>query len=747
MIIRKTRFNRRIPSRLLLGLLASIFLLGTVDAGEKTERFWRDLERKYEGENLVCLQDDVVLDVEFTGETQRRDVDATSMSAAEELSAAMGTQIQTAARYTTIRRHTKKYAVLDAVGAARMREVVVPYGAGQTLTRHSVEIVDRTGNRLETPDTVIQVRSAYPDEAELYQRVKELVFRLEDLPVPCVVNLYYTVEGEEANGFLDRTFAAPLATYRYELTYNFPISYASNPWWQNTLKSLRITEPEEKSIASARGEIFQWTWEYKNLKPVPPEPYSPTQADLAPRVMFSPAFQSSWANLLTWYATAVEQSLERGGSDRVLRDPVVAAIQNGQELKRQKLEAQREAERAALLAFEGGAEEGEAEVESTAAGPEAAVPPISDEELILTEREKAEAIYHYLQEHYEVLPMELGREGYIPNRPVDVFELERVAPKDLAILLLGMLRLADLEADYALVSTRSHGGIREEFPALFQFNLPIVVFRVDGTPYFLDPTAKAVGIEDPPAEIENQLVLVVRAGEPEWLAVPMSSYSRNSLTVDGTVTWDKAGEAHKKFTASCRGEMNRVFRREFYVQGWDAGEEARGRWLARNAPEGAKVAEWSDNKGFSMDDPYEFTFDLVLPPALARVQGDSIVVSAAALGGLMPVQEFDVDPNRVNPIRFHFEEWGRDLTSLPIPEGYRLLSLPDDADYSEPFGRYLVSFTRFDDRIECEAEYRIEMTDVAAEMAPRLKEFFERIEQGAVGEILFVKVAEEEEGA
>jgi len=36
---------------------------------------------------------------------------------------------------------------------------------------------------------------------------------------------------------------------------------------------------------------------------------------------------------------------------------------------------------------------------------------------------------------------------------------------------------------------------------------------------------------------------------------------------------------------------------------------------------------------------------------------------------------------------------------------------------------------------------------VAAEMAPRLKEFFERIEQGAVGEILFVKVAEEEEGA
>jgi hypothetical protein len=84
---------------------------------------------------------------------------------------------------------------------------------------------------------------------------------------------------------------------------------------------------------------------------------------------------------------------------------------------------------------------------------------------------------------------------------------------------------------------------------------------------------------------------------------------------------------------------------------------------------------------------------------------------------------------------------------LPIPEGYRLLSLPDDIEYSEPFGRFVASFTRLDDRIEFESEYRLNTTDVAAEMAPRLKQFFERIEAGVEGQILLVKVMEEEEGA
>ena len=70
------------------------------------------------------------------------------------------------------------------------------------------------------------------------------------------------------------------------MTYNFPINYlVQNPWWNSAIKSLRGTEsPDQKSIASARGELSQWFWRFKNLRPYQPEPFSAPVADLAPRV-------------------------------------------------------------------------------------------------------------------------------------------------------------------------------------------------------------------------------------------------------------------------------------------------------------------------------------------------------------------------------------------------------------------------------------------------------------------------------
>jgi hypothetical protein len=51
------------------------------------------------------------------------------------------------------------------------------------------------------------VVAAYPNEAEVYKRVKNLVFRVDNPPIPSVVTFHYTIEGEEAYGYQDRVFA------------------------------------------------------------------------------------------------------------------------------------------------------------------------------------------------------------------------------------------------------------------------------------------------------------------------------------------------------------------------------------------------------------------------------------------------------------------------------------------------------------------------------------------------------------
>ncbi|MBN1826621.1 MAG: DUF3857 domain-containing protein [Candidatus Eisenbacteria bacterium] len=671
--------------------LLALFFFARADAGQKTDRFWENLMQKYGGESLVCLLDNLEADVEYTGETVRQDISDTERGG---LSSDRQASIATESRYTTTRRFTRKYAVLDASGAERVREIVIPYWAGQVISRHSGEIVDREGQKTDLPQENIQVRVAYPDEAEIYQRVRNLVFRFEDLPIPCVINLYYTIEGEEEYGYFDRIFTADVPTYRKELVYNFKMEYAMLPWWQNSIKLLRAENPEEKDLTTARGQMYQWVWGYKNLKPTEAEPFAAPVGDLAPRVQFSPNWESNWPELLSWYAERVEEALQRGGSERVLRGPTRDAIQGSE-----------------------------------------------------TDKEKIASIFRYVQDHFTPFDLPLGREGFIPNRPVDVMELERIATKDLAVVLLGMLRTAGIDADYGVVATRDFGQVRIEFPALIQFNHAVVVARADGETFVLDPTDRWGGIEDPPSEIEGQIVLPVHevdpnTGEPDWMQLPISTYNRNSWNATGEIVRDEEGIWRKTVEVTCRGELNRLHRSVFRSIP-DPAEEA---GYGFRYPLSFRVQAWSEAEslGVDRDLPYQYTFEYVIPPEMIEERGDTLLIPASLFSGVRPTQMFDVKPEaRRNPIRLAFQERGKESTLFTIPEGYAVVSIPEDLSWRKPLGRVEIDFQRGLERVECDTEYSISESELAVEVAGQLQEMFDYFRSPPEGNVVLVRLQEE----
>ncbi|MFH1279902.1 MAG: DUF3857 domain-containing protein, partial [Candidatus Eisenbacteria bacterium] len=741
-----------------LGPAAFLLLFGAADGGQRTEGLWNDIFRKYAGESLVCLQDKIVVDAEYTGDVQRRDVSDTERGG---LQADRSAEVALGSKYTTINRYSKKFAVLDAAGAERMREYVVPYWAGQVITHHSAEVVDREGKRVDMPADMIEVRTAYPDEGEIYHRVKDLVFRFEGVPVPCVLLLNYTIEGEEAFGFTDRLFAAAQPTYLQEMQYNFPIGFlAQSAWWERALMTYRAEQPDEQKVASAKGEMNQWFWTYKNVRPLEPEPFSSPVADRAPRILFSPNFEQNWVKLVNWYAKEVDQVLTLGGSDRVLRGPARDAIVDYEALR--KAEAERKAAlRAVLLAPEDdtlaveeeegllGEEEGLLEEEGGAeaeAAPEVELPP-------LTDKDKIAAIYKYVQETYETIDIPLGRDGFIPNRPVDVQNLDRIAAKDLALVLVGMLRLAAIEADYAIVSTVDHGLVRTDYPALLQFNRALVVARADGETFLLDPGDHVGGVEDPSWAVEGQAVLVIHeieeGGIPEWLQIPISGSRANTLSIRGDLVYDtETGVFRKETDVSCRGEMNRLFRERFYAGGSGESAEARRIWLANNFPEGVTAGNWDENRGFTNDDDYEFSFDLTYPSNLAMTKGDSLILSGSVFASLGPAQRFDAGKEeRRNPIRFRFAERGKDETRFLLPEGYAYASLPEPVRWRAPFGTVKIEFNGWQDEIECVLEYEIDEPELGAEQAPMLQKFFDQFPLlGNLRVVLLKKAEVDEEG-
>lgn len=762
MRVRKLRNRNGIVkgmTRVVLGMAAFLLLFGSVGAGQRTEKLWQDINRKYSGQSLACLQDKLVVDVEYTGEVQRRDVSDTDRGG---LQADRSAELALGSRYTTINRFTKKFAVLDEAGAERMREYVVPYWAGQVIAHHSAEVVDREGKPVSTMADAIQVVPAYPEASEIYQRIKNLVFRFEDLPVPCVVILNYTIEGEEAFGYSDRIFAAPIPTYSEEMQYNFPMSFlAQSPWWNDSVKILRAADPVRKTVMSAKGEMNQWFWNYKNLKPVEPEPYAAPLEDNAPRVLISPNFEQNWTKLVNWYAEGLDQVLTKGGSDRVLRGPAREAIEQYEAAR--KAEAERKAAEAAaaeaalsaegddaagdggLLPDDSGGllpDDGGAVAAEEAAPPEVELPPLTDKDKII-------ALYQYIQKTYGVIDIPLGRDGYIPNRPVDVSGLEQIATNDLALMLLGMLRLADIDADYGVVSTADHMDLRPEWKALVQFNHPVVLARDGGDTYILDPADKASGIEDPPYTIEGQLVLVIRTipeGEtPEWVPVPVAVSSRNSWVAAEKVEYDTtAGLFRKSVDLSCRGELNRVFRERFYVQGSEAGQVAKREWLRSNFPDGVEITGWDENRGLTNDDNYEFSFDVAFPASFVEVKGDTMILSGAIFGVMGAVQRFNVDPEeRQNGIRLYFEERGKEETMFTVPAGYAVASLPDELRWRAPFGSVRATYDQWEDMIEYAMEYEIEETMIDENVAEQLQQMFDQFSRNAAQKIVLVKVTEE----
>lgn len=745
-------------TRAAFGLAAFLLLFGVADAGQRTENLWKDIFRKYAGESLVCLQDKLVVDAEYTGDVQRRDVSDTERGG---LQSDRSAELALGSKYTTINRYTKKYAILDEAGAARMREYVIPYWAGQAIAHHSAEVVDGDGKRVEMPQGHIEVRTAYPDQGEIYHRVKDLVFKFEGVPVPSVVIMNYTIEGEEAFGYTDRLFTAPVPTYRQEMQYNFPMGFlAQSDWWQRSLMTYRAVPPEEQTVQAARGEMNQWFWTYKNVKPSEPEPFAAPIADLAPRVLFSPNFEQNWVKLVNWYAEGIDQVLTLGGSERMLRGPAREAIENYEEARRADAE-RRAALQAALLApptdtlgteeeglleeDDGLLEEGSEEEAAPAPAPEIELPP-------LTDKEKIAAIYKYVQESYESFDIPLGRDGFIPNRPVDVQGLDRIASKDLAVMLLGMLHLAGVDAKYAVVSTADHGLVRTEYPALLQFNRALVVARADGQTFFLDAGDDVAGIDDPAWSIEGRAVLLIdkiaEGGTPEWIPVPIAGSRVNTLSMLGNLEYDAdAGVLRKETDVSCRGEMSRIFRDRFYARGSEAGAEGRRVWLANNFPAGSTAANWDEKRGLTNGADYQFSFDLIYPSDMWTVRGDSLILGGEIFASLHPVQEFDIGTERRNPIRLRFAARGQDETRFMIPEGYYFTSLPENLSWRSPIGSVSIEFNAWPDEIQCTLEYEIDEAEISAEQAPKLREMFDQFDRLRNARVVLIKKADvEEEG-
>ncbi|MCU0666334.1 MAG: DUF3857 domain-containing protein [Candidatus Omnitrophica bacterium] len=145
-----------------------------------------------------------------------------------------------------------------------------------------------------------------------------------------------------------------------------------------------------------------------------------------------------------------------------------------------------------------------------------------------TAREKAAAIYEFCSRKIRYVAVEYGQAGYQPHQAADIFSNKYGDCKDKAILLVTMLRLADLQAYPVLIPTEELYDLDKEFPSMI-FNHAIAAVMLGKEMIFMDPTCEACSFADLPSADQGRNVLVFTPSEYTIVNTPLSEPQHNYL--------------------------------------------------------------------------------------------------------------------------------------------------------------------------------------------------------------------------
>ncbi|HEX4603100.1 MAG TPA: DUF3857 domain-containing protein [Candidatus Angelobacter sp.] len=422
------------------------------------------------------------------------------------------------------------------------------------------------------------------------------------------------------------------------------------------------------AAVSARDGSQVFIWEARSVPALPREPHSPGITEISPYVHVSTL--GDWKQLGAWYAELVRPQF---ALDQSLEGELAGVIKG-----------------------------------------------------LPGDREKIAAIQEFVLRSTHYVGLEFGVYSYKPYPVAQIYARRFGDCKDKASLMIALLRSAGIEAEIALVRTRSLGDVAAEPASIALFNHAIVY--VPKYELWLDGTAEYAGRELP-LEDQGALALTVNLnGAAQVRHVPMShaadNYTRHvirgELSAQGVIQFsgstttrgeDAPGLRHD---LAVREQQLDMFRREL-------AEVFPTVQVNSVAVHGAEV--------FSGDVSVDFQGAL---NSLQHKRSVSLGSSwmprsyvAALAGASTRTQDL------VLPSPWTTEEEIR----IALPEGAEVTSLPHDQNISGSFGSVRLHYRKSAGEIVVQSHVQFEKARVSAQDYPAFRQFCAQVERSFRSEI------------
>lgn len=492
----------------------------------------------------------------------------------------------------------------------------------------------------------------------------------------------YTIISEDLPLFYQDiwSFQGRLPTLFSRYTLNLPAGWKAS--------SISFNTSELKPQVNGTS----YTWEMRNLAPIPPEPLSPSVINLAPRISVNYAPENNaqilnrafadWTDVSRW-ATAMH-------TPQVILNDEIA-------IKAKELTANSK-----------------------------------------TELEKIRAIGNFVQ-NLQYISIDIGvghGNGYRPRSSAQVLSRGYGDCKDKANLMRAMLKTLKIEAYPIAIYSGDPTYVREQWASPRQFNHCIIAVKVSdetnaptvmthaklGRLLIFDATDSYTPVGDLPDYLQGSYALIIAGDEGGLAKMPITPPETDLLERTIEVNLTETGALKGKISERTKGQTSTTFRREIRALSASDYKKAIEGWLTRGAT-GAQLVNMS-----SKDKESEAGFDLDVEfnaPSYAQLMQNRLLVFKPVIVGRRNAV-FLTENKRAHPIEMDSNAM-KETIIFNLPLNFTVDEVPDAVNLETPFGKYSVKYEAKDGKLFFSRSLITNRMTIPVDKYNSVKDFYSKI--------------------
>ncbi|OWY22213.1 DUF3857 domain-containing protein [Sphingobacteriales bacterium UPWRP_1] len=305
--------------------------------------------------------------------------------------------------------------------------------------------------------------------------------------------------------------------------------------------------------------------------------------------------------------------------------------------------------------------------------------------------EKTRRIFQWVQSHIKYIAFEDGLGGFVPREANDVCSKKYGDCKDMASILVQMLRLAGVPAYYTWIGSRDKPYSYYDVPSPIVDNHMIATAKLNGQYVFLDATGEYQPFGLPTSMIQGKEAMIgIDKDHYEIVKVPVIAMEENAetenlnlaitdRTINGTgniayTGYKKVFAQYDKLRADAAGKSGNFYN-EYLRKGSNKFETQQ-----------VNATGFNNNNAPELKMEYHFTI-----PDYVTKAGDKIYVN---LNLNRKYQQAAIDKKERKLDKEVEYKYVEDYTyNLQIPDGYELNHLPPNATFNDPEFGYTATYT------------------------------------------------------